>query len=1124
MPRSAYGGDAGASRRGRLTEAVRAPSASTILTRVPTVSFLFVDQVGSTAQLQVLGDERAAPVRRALFDIIQSALAAHGGTLVDNTGDGVMATFGSAVAAVDCAAAIQGGVRRHNRTRPAAESVEVRAGIHTGEPVTDEAGRYFGMAVVVAARLCAAAEGGQILVSDLVRALCASRDHLVFSSIGSLELKGVGEPVPAHIVVMDLSERSALIPAPEQLTVHEPFFVGRVAARAAIDSAWRAVEGGDRRLVLVSGDPGVGKTRLVAEAAVAAHERGAIVLFGRCDDELGIPYQPFVEGLRHVVRYTPAPRLATRLGRYGGELGRLLPELAGRADLPARIASDAETERYRLFDAVTSWLVALAAEAPVLFVIDDLHWATKPTLLLLRYLAQCSELSHVCVVTTYRQTDLGREHPLTELLADLRREAGVARLALPGLTEHDIAELIAKTAQQDHDLDGDHLARIIHAETDGNAFFVAEVLRYLMESGEVVGRNDRRAPDRPPGELSIPESVREVVGRRLGRLGPQVNQVLEVAAVAGLQLDVAVLAAAHDVAPDELLVTLDDAATAGLVRYGSVACHRFAHALVRTTVYDGLPLARRVRLHRRVAEAIERVHSHRLDEHLSELAYHFAQATVGGDVSTAVDYSTRAGDRALAQLAHDEAASYYRQALDLLDAAEAPADSRRAGLLVALAEAQARAGDRAHRQTIRDAVELARALGDSDRLVDAALVRSRIDFGIVEVEGVDDERVELLEEALATAPERDTRTRARLLATLAGDLGPRDATRAERLSADAVAMARRLGDPAVLAYALHARFYGLEDPETRGERRAVLTEQAELARRLGDPLHLFWANINAFTVALEELDPEAIADHLVESERLAAELNQPALRWLVGTGRVTWDTLTGNFEAAERLMTERLAAGQAIEQSDAFYVYATQLFTLRLLQGRAGELADLATSVTASWSGIPGILEPIIALLQVESGRADEARATLEPLAAGGFTELAHGAARLVALAAAAWVAATLGERVWAQCLESLLRPHLGLGVEVGWAWWGPVDRYVALLNVTLDRLDEADQHFAAAAELSNRMGATPWLARTQIEWADMLERRGLVGDKDKAATLRTEALATAKRLGLTAIEQRASN
>jgi hypothetical protein len=923
-------------------------------------------------------------------------------------------------------------------------------------------------------------------------------------------------------VVLDVGRQSALIPAPDPLTVHEPSFVGRVAERAALDSAWRAAEAGDRRLVLVSGDPGIGKTRLVAEAAGVAHERGAIVLFGRCDDELGIPFQPFVEALRHVVRATPSAHLPSRLGRYGGELARLLPELATRVDLSARIASDAETERYRLFDAVAGWLVALAAEAPVLFVIDDLQWATKPTLLMLRYLAQCSDLSHVCVVATYRQTDLAGEHPLSELLADLRRAAGVSRLALPGLTEHDISELLADAAERNPGLHDDHLAGLIHAETDGNAFFVAEVIRDLTESDKGVARSVGGVLDRRPGELSIPESVREVVGRRLCRLGVQTNQVLELAAVAGLQLDVPVLAAAHGVAPDELLVALDDAAAAGLVRYGSIGRHRFAHALVRTTVYEGLPLARRVRLHRRIGESIERVHSHRLDEHLSDLAHHFAQATVGGDASKAVDYSTRAGDRALAQLAHDEAASYYRQAIDLLDAVEAPADSCRAGLFVSLAEAQARAGESGHRQTIRHAAELARTLGAGDRLVDAALVRSRIDFGIVDVEGVDDERVGLLEEALATCADRDTTTRARLLATLAGDLGSRDAARAERLSADAVAMARRLGDPAVLAYALHARFYGLADPESRDERRAVIAEQAQLARQLGDPLHLFWANINGFTGALEEIDPAAVTGHLVEGERLAAELSQPALGWLSGTGRITWDTLTGNFEAAERLAAERLAAGQAIEQSDAFFAFATQLFTLRLLQGRVDELSDLISGVTASWSGIPGVMEPFVALLQVEGGRADEARATLAPMAAAGFTDLAHGAARLLALAASAWVTATLGERAWAQHLELLLRPNLGLAVQVGWTWWGPVDRYVALLSGTLDRLDDADEQFAAAAELARRMGATPWLARTQIEWAELLERRNRVGDSDKAAVLRTEALATARRLGLAGVEKRA--
>jgi class 3 adenylate cyclase len=813
---------------------------------VPTVSFLFVDQVGSTAQLQALGDVRAEPVRRALFDIVQSALTAHGGTMVDNTGDGVMATFNSAVAAVDCAAAIQKGLLRHNRRRPIAESIQLRAGVNVGEPVTDSAGRYFGMAVVVAARLCAAADDGQVLVSDLVRTLCDSREHLAFSAVGSLTLKGVGQPVHAHALVLDTGDLSGFLPLPDPLVQQTPSFVGRAVERAAIESAWDAAQASTRRVVLVAGEPGIGKTRLVAEAAIAAHADGAIVLFGRCDDELGYPYQPFIETLRYVVRHTSAPQLPARLGRYAGELGRLLPELANRPDLPAPIVSDPETERYRLFEAVTNWLETLAAEAPLLFVIDDLQWASKPTLLLLRYLVRSFELSNFCILATYRQSELGRGQALLELLADLRQETGVDRLIPEGLTEQDIVELIGSAGEHDIDSGRLDLARLIHAETNGNAFFIAEVLQHLKESGEVRRHHDRWSFDRPVGELSIPDSVREVVGRRLARLNDHVRDVLVTAAVAGPRLDVAVLAATHDVSPDELVVTIDEAANAGLVNYESTGLPSFGHALIRSTLYDTLSVARRAQLHRSIGLAIERVHDHTRGDYLADLAYHFAHAPAAADISKAASYAHQAGDRALAQLAHDEASRYYRQALDLLDMSEVPADSLRARLLASLAEAQAQAGDAGYHHTMLQAARVARAVGDIEVFGRAALIRSRIGFGSVEA---DAERVGLLEEALRTLPPTDSTLRARVLASLAEELAFGDNTQSDRLSAEAVAMARRLSDPLVLAQALHSRFYGLLNPANLEEQRALSAEEAELARRLDDPWLLFLANFDAAGVA-----------------------------------------------------------------------------------------------------------------------------------------------------------------------------------------------------------------------------------------------------------------------------------
>ena len=700
---------------------------------------------------------------------------------------------------------------------------------------------------------------------------------------------------------------------------------------------------------------------------------------------------------------------------------------------------------------------------------------------------------------------------------ELRRESGVDRLILEGLAETDIAELLGGAGQHDIDAEDRDLARLIYSETNGNAFFVAEVLRHLVESGEVLTHHDRWSFDRPVVELTIPDSVREVVGLRLARLNQDVHDVLKAAAVAGPRLDVVVLAAIHDVSPDELVVTIDEAATAGLVRYEASGLPVFGHALVRSTLYDTLSVARRAHLHRSIGEAIERVHEHTLGDHLADLAYHFAHAPAAADISKAADYAHQAGNRALAQLAYDEASRYYRQALDLLDMSEVPADSLRARLLASLAEAQARSGDAGYHDTMLQAAQLARTVGDIDLFARAALIRSRIGFGSVEA---DPERVGLLEEALATLPPADSTVRARVLASLAEELAFGRNAESGKLSAEAIAMARRLGDPLVLAHALHSRFYGLIDPATLDEQRAVSAEEADLARRLGDPWLLFLANFDAAGVAFLAADREAIERHLAEVDRLVAELRQPVPRWLASAGRANWETITGDLEAAERYATESLAEGQAAGQPDAFLIFAAQLFTIRLLQGRLDGLDQLVAAVGAS-TPLPA-LEPGVALLQLETGRREQARATLEPLASGEFSRIPFDPLRALGLAMCAWVVASLGERTWAHHLEPQLRPYHGLAVFGGAIWWGPVDHYLALLSQTLGRLDEADQRFSAAAAVASRMGSPPWLPRTQVEWADLLELRGGADDCAKADVLRAEAIATAKRLGLNAVEQRA--
>ena len=461
---------------------------------------------------------------------------------------------------------------------------------------------------------------------------------------------------------------------------------------------WKEATAGERRVALLAGEPGIGKTRLAVELAGAVRESGGVVLAGRCDEDLGVPYQPFVEALRHYVSCAEE----RRLGRYGGELARLLPELTDLVGgLPEPLRSDPETERYRLFDALAAWLSDVSAEAPVLLVLDDLHWAAKPTLLLLRHVLRSPEPLRLLVVGTYRDSDIGRGHPMSDLLAELRRDGGVERLAISGLDAAGVTAFVEAAAG--HSLDDEaaqELPRVVWRETEGNPFFVAEVLRHLSESRAIEQRDGRWVVRADLGELGIPEGVRDVVGRRLSHLAESTNRLLAVAAVVGLEFEPAVVERAGGVGEDELLAALEEATLARLL-----------------VEVPGRPVPLRPRPG--AGHAVRRAHrgaagrppppgggGHRVPPRPRPRRPSPCPGPplgpgvgAGGRPARAVDYATRAGDRALAQLAPDEAVAYYRQALELLDAAES-AEEQRIPLLIGMGEAQRQAGDPAHRETL----------------------------------------------------------------------------------------------------------------------------------------------------------------------------------------------------------------------------------------------------------------------------------------------------------------------------------------------------------------------------------------------------------------------------------------
>ena len=540
-----------------------APSHTSLTTTV-TTAVIFTDLVGSTELAARLGQVAAEEVRSIHFGLLRGAVAATGGSEVKNLGDGLMVVYPSLGGALDGAVAVQQNIEHHNRK--ATEPLGVRIGLSTGD-ATEEDGDYFGQPVVEAARLCAKATGGQIVTTDMVRLLARRTDHR-FTALGAVELKGFPEPIEAYEVGWAPVKAVAQAPLPSRLaSTPATGVIGRVLEREHLAATLKAAFAGEgHRVVLLSGEAGIGKTTLAGDLAQQAHGDGATVLYGRCDEDLGGPYQPFVEALGGFVAHALDRALLALEERHLRELSRLLPQvrhrIPGLAEPPS---TDADAERYLLFGAITAVLAGMAVTAPVVLVLDDLHWADKSTVLLLRHLVTTLDRAEVLVVGTYRDSDLTVTHPLTEGLAALRREPAVERIAVGGLDDNGVVALLEGLAGHEMESDGIELAHAVRRETDGNPFFTAEVLRHLSETGAIRREDGRWMAAVELSSIGLPDSVREVVGQRVRRLGDDVQQVLTVAAVMGRDFDLALLARVAERDEDDVLDVLEEAARAAVV-------------------------------------------------------------------------------------------------------------------------------------------------------------------------------------------------------------------------------------------------------------------------------------------------------------------------------------------------------------------------------------------------------------------------------------------------------------------------------------------------------------------------------------------------------------------------------
>ncbi|MEA2316306.1 MAG: hypothetical protein QOD44_495 [Solirubrobacteraceae bacterium] len=873
----------------------------------------------------------------------------------------------------------------------------------------------------------------------------------------------------------------------------------------ALDDA-RAKRGG---VVLLAGEPGIGKTRLARALGEHAREAGAHVAWARGWDGGGAPaFWPWVQVLRALSADRADDRLRADLGAGARRVAQIFPELRERLGLPeAAEPAESEQARFALFDAVAVFLRNVAADAPVVLLLDDIHTADLPSLLLLAFLARAIGDCPVLVVTTHHEAGPARGPEVEGVFGELSRFG--RRIELRGLGDADIRRLIAHRSGADP---SDELVAKLAAVTEGNPFFSDEVVRLL------VAQSRADAPLEPGARVPLPDGVRDAIRRRLQPLSPETREALEVASVAGRGFRVATLERAAGIPRAELLERLDDALAQHVLAEApsQAGSFRFAHGLIRETLYNDLSPIRRARLHGAVGEALATAATGPGGAGLLELAHHFIEAAPAGDAHRALDYAERAGHEALRVLAYEQAGDLFDAALRALDLTGEPDERRRGELLLARGQAQMHAGEDAARATLLDAVAIARALPDHDLLGRAAL--SLGGFGL-SPGIVDDQLVTVLEEALAAIDPADSALRARLLVRLAVAIyWCNEPDRREALAGEAVSIARRLGDPATLAYVLDQGRIATSGPDTLERELAWAHELFALAEDVGDPELAVRARVWHIDLLLE-LDDLPAADMAIAAlDRIATDVRDPRARSYIPLHRARRALMEGRAEDAQRLIDEGVQLAWSLQDSTVPILAGAQLFSLRRAQGRLGELEDAVRQFADSLPAMPA-WRCALAVLYLDDGREGEARRELEHLASRGFGDVPRDNVWMLTMALLAELCEGLEDGERAAQVQTLLEPFARRNVvSPEGIFGGPVTRYLALCAAAQGDWDSAREHMVAARSAAERLSLGPMLALLALDEARILARRNGPGDAEAACRLLAEARERSGAIGVPVI------
>jgi DNA-binding winged helix-turn-helix (wHTH) protein len=887
-------------------------------------------------------------------------------------------------------------------------------------------------------------------------------------------------------------------------------FIGREAELADLNDALADARAGRGRVVLLVGEPGIGKTRMAEELAASATRSGFETLWGRCLETQGAPaLWPWIQILRRMVRSRDVHELRMALADTGEPLARLMPELV-EAGVDERVGAAPLAEpgldaaRFELFEAVADFLRMASQGRPILIVIDDLHQADADSIRLLMHLAGALRSSRILLVGTYRNVARRTLPDFDAAMAEIERLAmDDVLMSLGPLTEGQVRSL---AEQHSRDLLTEDDVAEITERTGGNPFFVRELARWLRATESAHG--------------AIPRSVRGMIRARLDRIGETTRDLLEVAAVIGRHIRASWIAGILGNTEQEVIVAVEEAEAAGFLQPDprDRLAFQFTHALVMEAIYELLPRARRAEIHLAVAEAMERAEEAVPDANLAALAHHFGQAVGPRSLSRSVEYGLRAAERAERLLAFEDALDHYRRVERALDEPTVADPARRCEVLLAIARLEESTGNRiAQIDACTEVALIARRLDRPDLFARAALAyqANSMVFGRVY-----DEAIALLEEAIERLGPEDSTVRARLLAALADQLAFSDLDRRARLRSEARRIAEACEDDRLV-------FEMSAEERDMDEWVALADKRLEQARRLDTDVY-FKALLNRGTVRLYAGDVAGCRMDYRAVDAIAKDVPGWAARYWPAMGRSALAALAGRLGEGERYSRQALEIGRAANREHLAH-FGGQITTIRFLRGtlHRGPRFEEEAALNAD-----PLARAFLMMTYMCEGDRDAVRASFERLASADFRDVPRrplfvdehwefGWPSTICILADA--AAFLEDANRAAILYELMTPHADRHAVLGdyvASYLGGFDLRLGKLAMLLGEHAAADAHLERSLEWATRSGARPWQAYALLERVRLARARGREGDVARAEADGERAVALAQEIGMAGLER----